>query len=154
MPQVATSLSPETAHEIAQNLHYTLSDTFMLYLKTHTYHWNVEGRHFYSLHQLFEAQYIDMWQAVDDIAERIRALGQRAPLSDHLINMSSIPKNINLLNSQEMIQDLATGHAHVLNTLKSSLSYAQETEDEATADLIICRISIHEKHMWMLKSSI
>lgn len=152
MPQTVTNLSCETAHEIAQSLQYVLSDTFMLYLKTHTYHWNVEGPQFFEFHKLFEEQYTDMWHAVDKIAERTRSIGERAPLSHNIVEMSTIPSKINPISSKDMLKDLALSQSHLLNTLKSALSYVQDAEDEATADLLIKRISAHEKQLWMLKS--
>ncbi|MFT7144819.1 MAG: starvation-inducible DNA-binding protein [Alphaproteobacteria bacterium] len=147
-------ISSEKIHEIAKGLHYALSDTFMLYLKTHTYHWNVEGPHFFILHQLFETQYTDMWQAVDMLAERIRSIGEMAPNSQNLIEMSTIHANIKTLNSNNMLKDLAYGHAIVIQTLKSALGFANEAEDEATAGILTDRIIAHEKHLWMLNSSV
>tara|TARA_R110000868_G_scaffold190862_1_gene434784 strand:+ start:86219 stop:86683 length:465 start_codon:yes stop_codon:yes gene_type:complete len=153
MANTITKINRETKHEIAQSLQYALSDTFMLYLKTHTYHWNVMGPQFLTLHQLFEEQYNEMWLAVDAMAERIRSIGEMAPHSQNLVEMATIPANLKVLTAKDMLKDLELGHEVVLKTLGAALSYTNEAQDEATAGMLTERIMIHEKHLWMLKSS-
>lgn len=154
MGSTVTKLSTEAAHEIAQSLSYVLSDTFMLYMKTHTYHWNITGPNFFALHQMFEEQYTDMWESVDTIAERIRSIGEMAPHSQNIIEMSKIPSMMKNPTEKEMLKDLSKSHQLLIAELKRALSCAADAEDDATAGILTDRIITHEKFLWMIQSSL
>lgn len=140
---------------VTESLKKALADTYTLYLKTQNYHWNVEGRHFHSLHLMFEGQYTELAAAVDEVAERIRALGEKAPGSyGEFSKLASIKEGNSSLDENQMVKDLYTSHQQIVSTLKKALSAAQKAEDEPTADLLIGRIQVHEKTAWMLKSSL
>ena len=131
-----------------------LADTYALYFKTHAYHWNVTGPRFHDLHAMFEAQYTELWQATDDIAERVRALGYMAPISyDEMAKSASIEFDSATPDAATMVTSLVAGHEQVVRTAREVLSLAGEHGDEATADLVAPRISVHEKTAWMLRAT-
>jgi starvation-inducible DNA-binding protein len=131
-----------------------LADTYTLYLKTHGYHWNVTGPRFPSLHVLFEEQYIEMRDAVDEIAERIRALGVMAPGSyRQLGRLTSIEEDEGVPGALEMVRHLADDHETVATTAQAALRAAEEAGDAATVDLATRRITVHEKARWMLRAT-
>lgn len=130
-----------------------LADNYALLLKTQTFHWNVSGTRFYDLHLMFEDQYNDLFQAVDNIAERIRALGQYAP--GGLItyaDMTSIDDPQEDLEANDMIRSLIWDHSALRDDARINSKYALQNEDEATADIMITRIQKHEKYIWMMNS--
>ncbi|MEM9838584.1 MAG: DNA starvation/stationary phase protection protein [Pseudomonadota bacterium] len=133
-----------------------LGDTYSLYLKTHGYHWNVEGPQFKSLHDLFEEQYRAMWASMDDIAERIRALGVYAPMGGHALEASSKldSSDNDVPSANAMLQNLIAGHESWLEGAKDALSVAGDAEDAASEDLLTPLIAEHEKMAWMLRSSL
>ena len=138
---------------IAEGLSRLLADTYTLYLKTHNYHWNVVGPMFNTLHLMFETQYNELALAVDLIAERIRALGVRAPGSyREFAALSSIPEDDDLPNAEEMIRRLVIGQETVARTARSIFPVAESASDEPTADLLTQRLQVHEKTAWMLRS--
>jgi starvation-inducible DNA-binding protein len=131
-----------------------LADTYTLYLKTHGYHWNVEGPHFQQLHLQFMEQYTEMWTAVDELAERIRALGHFAPSSySEMSALSSIKEETGKPDWHEMVTNLAKGHEQVAKTAREVLKIAEEIGDEATADVVAPRLTLHEKTAWMLRAT-
>lgn len=131
-----------------------LADTYALYLKTHGYHWNVEGPHFQQLHALFMQQYTEMWTAVDELAERIRALGEYAPSSyAQMAELSSIPEETGRPDWHAMVINLAKGHEAVAKSAREVLRIAEDIGDDATADVISPRITLHEKTAWMLRAT-
>lgn len=139
--------------EIALGLSRLLADTYTLYLKTHNYHWNVTGPMFQTLHLMFEGQYTALAIAVDDIAERIRALGVKAPGTyAEFTKLSSIKETTGDLNAQQMIAELVAGQEAVVKTARSIFPIVDECHDEPTADLLTQRMQIHEKTAWMLRS--
>ncbi|GAB5470176.1 MAG: Dps family protein [Rhodospirillales bacterium] len=139
--------------EIGDGLAKVLADTYFLYLKTHGYHWNVKGPHFGQLHGLFEEQYRELWDAVDEIAERIRALGHDAPGSyAALAKLASVEESESVPDASGMLADLVKGNEAVLKTVRAMMPSAQEGGDEATFDLMVERLSAHEKAAWMLRS--
>lgn len=139
--------------DISEGLAKVLADTYLLYLKTHGYHWNVRGPRFQVLHTLFEEQYREMWEAVDEIAERIRTLGFDAPTSyGTFTKLGTIEERDAVPPAEEMIADLVKGNEAVVKTLRASLPPAQDAGDEATVDLLIGRLAAHEKAAWMLRS--
>ena len=143
-------------NKVIESLNSVLADTYTLYLKTHGYHWNVEGPSFKSLHELFELQYTAMWQSMDELAERIRALGAYAPMGGAaLADGSSIDAVDNdVPSANTMVQNLVAGHEVWLNTAKQALEVAGHANDAATEDVLTPLISAHEKMAWMLRSSL
>ncbi|RMD62107.1 MAG: DNA starvation/stationary phase protection protein [Alphaproteobacteria bacterium] len=140
---------------IADGLSRLLADTYTLYLKTHNYHWNVIGPMFQTLHTMFEMQYTELATAVDDIAERIRALGLPAPGSyGTFARLSSIAEAEGVPAAEDMVRDLVVGHETVARTARAIFPVAEEGRDEVTADLLTQRIAVHEKTAWMLRSLI
>lgn len=140
---------------IAEGLSRLLADTYSLYLKTHYFHWNVTGPMFHSLHQMFEEEYVELAQAVDDVAERIRTLGAVAPGSySQFAELSSVPETRDVPDAQEMVRLLVEGNEAVVRTARAAFPAAERAGDEATADLITERMRTHEKTAWMLRSMI
>lgn len=139
---------------IAEGLSRLLADTYTLYLTTHNFHWNVTGPLFSSLHDMFMTQYTELWNAVDPIAERVRALGQPAPGSyAQFSRLSSLPDAPEIPpKATEMIRILAEGHEAAARTARALFPKADEVNDEATADLLTERIAAHEKAAWMLRA--
>lgn len=138
----------------ANGLKKLLADTYALYLKTHGYHWNVEGPHFQQLHALFMEQYTEMWTAVDELAERIRALGEYAPSSySEMASLSSIVEETGHPDWRVMVTNLAEGHHETAKSAREVLRVAEEIGDDATADVVTPRITLHEKTAWMLRST-
>ncbi len=139
--------------EIAKGLSTLLADTYTLYLKTHNYHWNVVGPMFQTLHLMFETQYTELALAVDEVAERIRALGERAPGSyAEYGRLTSIKESDGRLEDVAMIRDLVLGQEAVIRTARAIFPAAEKGSDQATIDLLTRRLQIHEKTAWMLRS--
>ena len=140
-------------NDVVEALSVLLASSYTLYLKTHNYHWNVTGPMFQTLHLMFEEQYTELATAVDDLAERIRALGAYAPGSyAAYAKLSSIEESEDVPRAQEMIQQLIHGHETVAKTARSVFPAAEEGSDEVTADLLTQRMTVHEKTAWMLRS--
>ncbi len=138
---------------IAEGLSRLLADSYTLYLKTHNYHWNVTGPQFTTLHTLFETHYTELAQAVDEIAERIRALGHRAPGSyREFAALSVIPEDGDHPGAREMIERLVQGQETVVRTARQVFPLVEAASDEPTADLLTQRMQVHEKNAWMLRS--
>lgn len=141
--------------KVADSLKKVLADSYTLYLKTQNYHWNVTGSNFQSLHTLFEVQYNDLFLAVDLIAERIRALGYKAPGSfKAYTSITKIEDGNEDASAEEMVKGLADDQGLIIKTLNEALKEAQAQDDEGTIGLLVDRITIHEKNIWMLRSSI
>ncbi len=139
--------------QIASGLSSLLADSYTLYLKTHNFHWNVEGPQFNTLHLMFEAQYTELALAVDEIAERIRALGIKAPGSySEFAGLTSVDEAQGGETAEEMIRQLAIGQESVVRTARAVFPAASDAHDEPTADLLTQRMQIHEKNAWMLRS--
>ncbi len=139
--------------QVATGLSRLLADSYMLYLKTHNFHWNVTGAHFKSLHELFEEHYTELATAVDDIAERIRALGVKAPGSfAEFSQLTSIQEETGHPGWQEMVQQLVVAHETVAATSRANLAIADQASDEVTLGLLADRMQVHEKSAWMLRS--
>mgnify|MGYP000032367154 CR=1 FL=1 len=151
---INTGIKAESRSEIVDGLSKLLADTYTLYLKTHNYHWNVTGPMFTTLHQMFETQYSDLALAVDEIAERIRILGVRAPGTyKEFMELSSIKDDEGALDANQMIQGLLSGHEQVVNTSKNVLPILEDGNDEGTLSLLSARIEYHEKTAWMLRAT-
>jgi len=139
--------------EIAAGLSRLLADSYTLYLKTHGFHWNVTGPMFQTLHLLFETQYTELWQALDLVAERIRALGAYAPGTyRELTALTSIPETEGVPAATDMIKLLVQGNEAVTRTARALFPLVEKAGDEASADLLTQRLQIHEKNAWMLRS--
>lgn len=150
---VDIGIADKERKKIADGLSRLLADTYTLYLKTHNYHWNVEGPMFQTLHTMFEVQYTELALAVDLIAERIRALGHYAPGSyAQYAKLSSIKEETGVPGAQEMIKDLVKGNEAVSKTARAIFPVVEKSSDEPTADLLTQRMQIHEKTAWMLRS--
>ena len=146
-------ISEEDRAAIAGGLSKVLADTYTLYLKTHNYHWNVVGPMFNTLHLMFEAQYNELALAVDEIAERIRSLGEPAPGSYlEFRELTSIEEDRDKPEAMEMVRRLVEAHEAVARTARSVFPLADEASDEPTADLLTQRLQVHEKTAWMLRS--
>jgi starvation-inducible DNA-binding protein len=140
-------------NEIAQTLGKLLADSYTLYLKTHSFHWNVVGPQFVSLHTLFEQQYTELADAVDEIAERIRALGAKAPGSyAEFGKLSSIKDEPSAPAAQEMIRQLLADNTTAARSAQAVVEAAEAHDDVSTADLATQRVTVHEKAAWMLQS--
>ncbi len=140
---------------VCKGLSKLLADSYLLYLKTQNYHWNVTGKMFQPLHTLFEEQYREMAEAVDDIAERIRTLGEFAPGSfTSFLKVTSIREESSIPTAEEMIHNLVQGNEAVVTTARQIVAEANECEDDVTTDLMVERMQIHEKNAWMLRSMI
>jgi starvation-inducible DNA-binding protein len=138
---------------IASGLSSLLADSYTLYLKTHNYHWNVTGPQFNTLHTMFEAQYTELATAVDEIAERIRALGIKAPGSyKEFAALASVDEATGNETAEEMIRALVVGQETVVRTARAAFPAAEKANDEPTADLLTQRMQVHEKNAWMLRS--
>ena len=146
-------IEPEARKQIAGGLSKVLADSYTLYLKTHNYHWNVTGPMFQTLHLMFETHYNELALAVDQIAERIRSLGEKAPGSyAEYARLSTVKDETGSPSAEEMIKKLVDGHETVIRTARSVFPLAENANDEATADLLTQRMEVHEKTAWMLRS--
>ncbi|OFZ29722.1 MAG: DNA starvation/stationary phase protection protein [Bdellovibrionales bacterium RIFCSPHIGHO2_01_FULL_40_29] len=138
---------------IASGLSMVLADSYMLYIKTHNFHWNVEGPMFSTLHNLFMVQYTELWNSLDLIAERIRALGEYAPGTyKQFAKLTSIEESDKIPKADHMILELLKGHETVAQTVRRLFPIAEDGEDQATMDLLTQRLQLHEKTAWMLRS--
>jgi len=155
-PNIDIGIGAGDRKKIADGLSGFLADSYTLYLKTHNFHWNVTGPMFNSLHNMFMTQYTEQWTALDEIAERIRALGFNAPGSyREFVALSSIPEEPGLTNSadwQEMVRQLVVGNEAVCRTARKVLDIADDADDAPTEDLLTQRLQTHEKYAWMLRS--
>ncbi len=140
--------------EIADGLARLLADSYSLYLKSHNYHWNVTGPMFRSLHLMFEEHYIELADAVDVVAERIRALGFPAPATfSEYRALSAIEAQEGVPEAMEMVRDLVIGHETVARTAREVVAIAENGGDVATADLATARVEVHDKTAWMLRAT-
>ncbi len=150
-----TGIAAKDRAAVAQGLSRALADTYALYLKTHGYHWNVRGPNFSSLHALFMDQYTEQWAALDELAERIRALGEFAPQSGAAFgNLTAIKDGDPEKDWEGMVGDLKEGHETVIATLRNLLDLGEKAGDDVTVDLATQRLTAHEKHAWMLRATL
>ena len=149
---IDTGFSPEDRAAVAAGLSRLLADTYAVYLKTHGYHWNVRGPYFASLHGLFMEQYTEEWAALDEIAERIRALGEFAPQT--FGNLTAIRDGNPESDWEAMVEELKRDNETVCRTAREIFPAAEKAGDQATLDLITQRFQAHEKHAWMLRSTL
>jgi starvation-inducible DNA-binding protein len=144
-----------TNKNVSNSLKTALADSYVLYLKTQNYHWNVTGPNFQSFNLMFETQYNDLFMAVDVLAERIRALGEKAPGTyAKYIELTNLKEGNEELDANSMVKDLADSQDVIVKTLTNVLKESQNVGDEVTAGIVTDRIEIHQKNAWMLKSSL
>ncbi|HMM86046.1 Dps family protein [Azohydromonas sp.] len=153
-PRIDIGIADKDRAAIAAGLSKLLADTYTLYLTTHNFHWNVTGPMFNTLHAMFMAQYTELWNAVDPIAERIRALGHVAPGSYAQYGKLSSIKDAPAAppKALEMVRILVEGHEAVARTARSVFPLVDKADDQPTADLLTQRLDVHEKTAWMLRS--
>ncbi len=153
-PAISIGISEKDRAAIAKGLNTLLADTYTLYLTTHNFHWNVTGPMFNTLHAMFMAQYTELWNAVDPVAERIRALGFPAAGSYAQFGKLSSIKDAPATppKAMEMVRILVEGHEAVARTARGIFPLADKASDEPTADLLTQRLTVHEQTAWMLRS--
>lgn len=152
-PPINIGISAKDREAVAAELSKMLADSYTLYMMTHNFHWNVEGPMFNTLHAMFMTQYTEQWNALDDIAERIRALGHYAPGTyAEYAKLSSIKEPKAVPEATEMIRLLVQGNEAVAKTARAALNQADQSNDQPSADLLTQRLDIHEKNAWMLRS--
>ena len=139
--------------KIAQGLSVLLADSYTLYLMTHNFHWNVTGPQFNSLHLMFMGQYTEQWNALDIIAERIRALGHPAPGTyKEFVKLASIKEVEGVPKAEAMIAHLVAAQEATARTARKLFPLIEAANDQPTADLLTQRLEVHEKTAWMLRS--
>ena len=154
-PDIDIGIKPDDRKKISESLMVVLADAFTLYLKTHNFHWNITGPMFNSLHVMFETQYNEQWVALDEIAERIRALGYNVPASyGEFVKMTSIKDDVKVEHTdwREMVKQLTLGNEAVCRTARKSLEIADKAGDDPSVDMLTQRLQVHEKNAWMLRS--
>lgn len=155
-PPIDIGLSQSQRQSIAEGLSSYLADAYTLYLRTHAAHWNITGPMFNSLHAMFEHQYTEQWEALDEIAERIRALGFLAPGShtefSRLTCLDDDPAATDPSDWRAIVARLVSGNQAVCRTARQVLEVASQANDDPTADLMTQRLQVHEKVAWMLRS--
>lgn len=148
-----TGISAKDRAAIAQGLSRLLADTYVVYLKTHNFHWNVEGPMFQTLHQMFMDQYTETWNAIDLVAERIRSLGHYAPGTYAEYNkLARIKETPGVPKAEQMVRLLIDGQEAIVKTAREVLPIAEKADDQPTLDLLTQRMQVHEKNAWMLRS--
>jgi starvation-inducible DNA-binding protein len=153
--EVDTGIDEQSRKEIAEGLAGVLADTYTLLVKTQGYHWNVSGPRFATLHLLFEQQYVELQTALDEIAERIRALGSFAPGSlAELSALATVADEQRVPVDDDMVRRLADGHQTIARIARTLVPVAEDADDVVTADLLTSRMQAHEKAAWMLRSSL
>lgn len=154
MENLNTGLKANARAAVADTLNGVLADTYVLYQKTHAYHWNVTGPQFPSLHAMFEEQYREMWAALDVIAERVRALGQFAPASARVFTALAKIESADEAppKAEAMVKNLLADHEKLVRRAREALETASEANDAASEDLLTVRIQTHEKTAWMLRA--
>ena len=139
--------------EVVEAMSHLLADSYTLYLKTHNYHWNVTGPMFTTLHTLFETQYTELALAVDEIAERIRAIGHRAPGSySEFVELAKVRESTGQVAATDMIRELADDQDKVVEGARLLLAAAEEGGDDVSVDLAVRRMDVHQKNAWMLRA--
>jgi starvation-inducible DNA-binding protein len=152
-PPIDIGIDEADRKALAEGLQRLLADTATLYLKTHNFHWNVTGPQFQTLHEMFETQYNELWQAEDQIAERIRAIGFPVQATyGEWAGLSAVPEEKGIPDATEMVRRLVRDHETVVRTARKLFVVADRAADESTADLLTQRLQIHEKTAWMLRS--
>ncbi|WP_395649681.1 Dps family protein [Brevundimonas sp.] len=153
--KIDTGIGKAERTDVAGHLSKVLADSYAVYLKTHGYHWNVRGPEFFSLHGLLEQQYREIWDALDTIAERIRALGELAPMGGSAFaNLTSIKDGDPEKDSHAMLKELVKDNETLIATARAALEASEKDGDDVSVDLMTQRLAAHEKAAWMLRASI
>ena len=153
IPVIDIGIKSRARANIANGLSALLADSYTLYLMTHNFHWNVTGPQFNSLHLMFMAQYTEQWNALDIIAERIRALGHPAPATyKQFIKLASIKEVEGVPNANDMVRYLVAAQEATARTARKLFKLVNDANDQPTADLLTQRLEVHEKTAWMLRS--
>jgi starvation-inducible DNA-binding protein len=146
-------MNQKARDKMAEGLQELLADSYALYLKTQNFHWNVTGSDFFALHIMFEKQYTEMSEAIDEIAERVRALGFFVDGSfTGFKKLTGIPEERRTPNAKEMLEKLVEGHEMLIRKTRTLATQAEKVKDQATVDLAARRLGTHEKFAWMLRS--
>lgn len=150
-----TMRDQKTSSQLIDGLSHLLADTYVLYLKTQNFHWNVQGEDFYSYHKMFEEQYQSLAEATDVIAERIRALGAATPASfKQFLMLTSLHEATHVMKASIMVEELLRDHELIAKHLGQLFSIAEKSNDQATLDLFVERKREHDKTAWMLRSTL
>lgn len=153
--EVQTGLPEKSRIRISEGLASLLADTYAVYLKTQNFHWNVSGHEFFSLHILFEKQYTELAADIDEVAERIRALGFYVDASFTAFKgLTAVSEEHKVLTAKEMVQELVKAHEIVIRSTRNLSEIAEDEKDAATVDLLGRKLNIHEKQAWMLRSQL
>lgn len=140
-------------NELTQSMHAVLADSFMMYFKAHSHHWNVKGMNFSQLHEFFGDIYEELFAAVDATAEEIRSLGDDAPKTLSEMYLFKTINEGNIANSaEEMLQDLLIANSGVIDSLNKAMGYASSSNDQGLMDFLAGRLDVHKKHGWMIRS--
>ena len=152
-PQIDIGINNTDREKIVKGLSILLADSYTLYLMTHNFHWNVKGPQFNSLHLMFMGQYTELWNALDMIAERIRALGYPAPGTyKQFVKLATIKEVEGVPNATEMVRHLVAAQEATARTARKLFPVVDAANDQPTADLLTQRLEVHEKTAWMLRS--
>ena len=152
-PTIDIGIAEAQRKEIVAGLSALLADSYTLYLMTHNFHWNVTGPQFNSLHNMFMDQYTEQWNAIDVIAERIRALGFPAPGTyKEFVKLASIQEVEGVPKANDMIRHLVAAQEATARTARKHFDTVDKANDQPTADVLTQRIDVHEKTAWMLRS--
>ena len=152
-PQIDIGIDSADREKIVKGLSVLLADSYTLYLMTHNFHWNVKGPQFNSLHLMFMTQYTEQWNALDMIAERIRALGYPAPGTyKQFVKLATIKEVEGVPNATEMVRYLVAAQEATARTARKLFPVVDAANDQPTADLLTQRLEVHEKTAWMLRS--
>ncbi len=151
---INTGIADKDRQKLNEILSGILADTYLLYLKTQNFHWNVTGPRFSMLHELFEEQYEALAKAIDTIAERIRALHFKTPASfAQFLSLATLKEQTAMLDADQMIEQLLHYHEVMTRTIRATFTDIEQTEDKVTEDMLIERLEHHEKTAWILRSS-
>lgn len=151
--EVDLALDRSVCQQVAQHLSLILSDTYLLYTKTQNFHWNMIDTRFYFLHKLLEEQYEELAKAIDELAERIRMLGEKSPGSmKQFLERTTLIESEGDLTADEMLANLMKDHEALCRYLRERISHCSKLGDEGTADLFIAQLRFHEKSAWILRS--
>lgn len=149
----STGISDEARLKIAEALSSVLTDTYYLVIKTHIYHWNVVGPLFHAVHEMTEEQYQNLFEAADEIAERIRALGHKAPIADAAGPGEAVVSTAaSAKSAHDMIADLIADHEAAIRSMRKAAEMAEEQHDLVTHDMLTARLTYHEQVVWMLRA--
>jgi starvation-inducible DNA-binding protein len=153
VPAIDIGISASHREKIVKGLSALLADSYTLYLMTHNFHWNVTGPQFNSLHAMFMAQYTEQWTALDQIAERIRALGHPAPGTyKEFVKLASIKEVEGVPKADDMVRHLVAAQEATARTARALFPVVEAANDQPTADMLTQRLDVHEKTAWMLRS--